>query len=123
MQPNLPASRHVASLETHLAEAEPEGLREEGVLAVLGAAVWREAARLAPGSAAPAPTAAQVLAELCRLRVNGVALVPAARAGSADRLGLGLFPVASCMNHSCLPNVSPYFEVQWRVWRRIPPPS
>lgn len=115
MQPSLPASRHVASLETHLAQADPEGLREEAVLAVLGAAIWREAASLAAGrsggNAAPAPTAGQVLTELCRLRVNGVAIVPAARAGSEDRIGLGLYPVASCMNHACLPNVSPYFKV------------
>ena len=121
MQPNHPASRHVASLETHLAETDPEGLREEAVLAVLAAAVWQEAASSAPGcggGGAPAPTAAQVLEEICRLRVNGVAVVPAARAGDAHRLGLGLYPVASCMNHSCLPNVSPYFEVP-RGWRRI----
>lgn len=51
-----------------------------------------------------APTAASVLAELCRVEVNGIAMTRPAHGGEEDRNGLGLFPMASLLNHSCCPN-------------------
>jgi hypothetical protein len=38
-------------------------------------------------------------------------VVPSERRVSEDRLALALYPVASLMNHSCLPNVAVRFEV------------
>lgn len=53
------------------------------------------------------------------MQINGLAVVPSERRGTEDRLALALYPVASLMNHSCLPNVAVRFEV-WAAALLLP---
>ncbi|PSC76706.1 exostosin-like glycosyltransferase isoform B [Micractinium conductrix] len=124
------AARQVASLGTHFQRLHPQEVAELAALAALAHAAWRQAAAeaaAAGGAAQPATggdgggggggleeeegvTAGDVLEALCRLQINGLAVVPAERRGSEDRLGLALYPVGALMNHSCQPNVAARFE-------------
>ena len=45
-----------------------------------------------------------------QVRVNAIAVVPRMHSRAEDNLGLGLYPRAALLNHSCAPNVSSYFS-------------
>ena len=50
------------------------------------------------------------------MRVNAIAVVPAAHSGPEDWLGLALYPRAAMLNHACEPNVAASFgSLQLRI--------
>ncbi|GAB4822648.1 hypothetical protein N2152v2_009694 [Parachlorella kessleri] len=144
-EPTDPKSQLVAALEDHFADLAPEEAVRLGALALLTHATWQQALALAgddswkscssaageaearsaqqtpeaSGRAARGVSTEDVLRALCQVRVNGIAVVPPARAGAGDRLGVGIYPTASMMNHSCRPNVSLRFEGTTAVVRTL----
>ena len=110
------AASQVAQLGTHLAELDPTELVQLAALAAVAHATWQRAAEdaaaaTAAGSGEPQQqqgqqqgegaaaasgsgiSAGDVLAALCLLQINGLAVVPPERQGSGDRLALALYPV------------------------------
>lgn len=99
------AAAQVASLGTHLEEMDAEEAAQLAALAAVAHATWQQAAAEAGlaaggggGSSAGAEaessvSIADVLEALCRLQINGLAVVPPERSGSSDRLALALYPV------------------------------
>ncbi|KAI3429305.1 hypothetical protein D9Q98_005400 [Chlorella vulgaris] len=144
-----PAARQVAALGTHFQELDPSDAAQLAALAAVTHATWRRAVlesaagraaagQLPGGAAAHGGSAAReeageeaeeallscvtveaVLSALCRFQINGLAVVPSERRGTEDRLALALYPVASLMNHSCLPNVAVRFEGSKLIVRTV----
>ncbi|KAL4856762.1 SET and MYND domain-containing protein 4 [Chlorella vulgaris] len=144
-----PAAQQVAALGTHFQELDPSDAAQLAALAAVTHATWQRAVlesaaaraaagQLPGGGAAHAGSAAgeeageeaeeallscvtveAVLSALCRFQINGLAVVPSQRRGSEDRLALALYPVASLMNHSCLPNVAVRFEGSKLIVRTV----
>ncbi|KAG1678860.1 hypothetical protein FOA52_003528 [Chlamydomonas sp. UWO 241] len=56
------------------------------------------------------PKALELFRWMCRIAVNGVALRPALSASADERFGLGMFPAAALLNHSCRPNACLRFD-------------
>ena len=110
------AAELAASLETHFTELPRAEALRQAALAVVATGVWQAAqervlASSRAGAAGGNITAAEVLAALCQVAINGLAIVPPDCARAEDRLGLGIYPVAALLNHSCEPNVGVRFEV------------
>jgi hypothetical protein len=96
------AATQVATLGTHLSEMDGEEAAQLAALAAIAQATWTQAAAeaaLAAGGASGGGeedggiSTADVLEALCRLQINGLAVVPPERRGSGDRLSLALYPV------------------------------
>lgn len=119
------AARQVAALGTHFADLPTGELAQLAALAAVAHATWQAAAAGAePATPAAAVSAGDVLGALCRLQVNGLAVVPPQRRGSEDRRGLALYPVGALMNHSCRPNVSVRFQARpslFSTYLSLPP--
>ena len=110
------AAQRISLLQSHLADLDPGEAAELAALAAVAHATWAAAATAgrSGGSGTAAVGVSDVLRALCWVQVNGVAVVPAERAGHADRLALALYPTASLMNHACSPTVAVHFEVRWQ---------
>lgn len=94
------AASQVAALGAHFEELGASEAAQLAALAAVAHATWQQAAAesaaaVGAGRAAAAGgiSAANVLDALCRLQVNGLAVVPPERRGSGDRLGLALYAV------------------------------
>lgn len=108
------AAAQVAALGTHLQEMEAGEAAQLAALAAVAHATLQQAAAEAAlasgsgsssssGSSSPSSSggdaggdsisAAEVLEALCRLQINGLAVVPPERHGTGDRLALALYPV------------------------------
>ena len=108
--PASPAStaatvEQVASLGAHLAELAPGERAQLAALAAVTHLIWQGAAAEAAAAAGGGEDGAgsevnggDVFLALCQLQVNGLAVVPPRRRGSADRRALALYPVGfRCM--------------------------
>jgi hypothetical protein len=102
----------VRSLETHFSSLSAEEAVHYAVLATLAQAAWGRALQRAGAAGGDSHlSTAEVLIALCQAHINGLAIVPVERSSAADRIGVGIFPAASLMNHACLPTVAVRFEV------------
>lgn len=84
----------------------PVQIMEHTFMAVLA----EECCRLTRPTSSSIPRASSILAALLRLHYNSIAVVPQQHASDADRIALALYPTASLMNHSCLPNIALVFD-------------
>ncbi|KAG7672585.1 hypothetical protein Ndes2526B_g08893 [Nannochloris sp. 'desiccata'] len=64
-------------------------------------------------------TIAEVLRALGIVHLNGIAIVPPAFGSEADSIGIGVYPVASFLSHSCIPNVSVRFQGNTAIIRAL----
>lgn len=94
------AAAQVEALGTHMGDMHAEEAAQLAALAAVAHATWQQAAAeaaLASGGgdaeAEGSVSIADVLEALCRLQINGLAVVPPERRGSGDRLALALYPV------------------------------
>jgi hypothetical protein len=62
---------------------------------------------------------ADVLRALCIVNLNGIAMVPPAFGSEEDSIGIAVYPVASFLSHSCIPNVSVRFEGNTAIIRAL----
>lgn len=120
VEPSAAASQ-VAALGTHLQQMEAGEAAQLAALAAVAHATLQQAAAEAAlasgsgssssgGSSSPSSSggdaggdsisAAEVLEALCRLQINGLAVVPPERHGTGDRLALALYPVG-WLGHGC----------------------
>jgi len=64
-------------------------------------------------------TVADVLRALCIVNLNSIAMVPPAFGSEEDSIGIAVYPVASFLSHSCIPNVSVRFEGNTAIIRAL----
>lgn len=117
------ADRAAAALGSHFADLAPEDAVHDATLACAAHAAFSLAVERCGGKVCPpAITAGDVLRALCMVQVNGLAIVPRAFGGAReDSIGVAVYPVASLMTHSCLPNVALRFEGAAAVVRAAVP--
>ncbi len=70
----------------------------------------KDGAFVGTGTTEGNPSAHHVLLALCKVRVNGIAIVPRMHRRSEGALASALYPRASGMNHACRPNVAVSFQ-------------
>lgn len=99
---------YMGSLEAHCKQLPFQAVAASLVLSCLLADCLAICARH-QGLQDATPDAAALLKAMQQVAVNGIAVVPSARRSEQDRLGLAVYPVASLLNHSCVPNTSLYF--------------
>lgn len=109
MQDHTPCAQFIKSLETHvhsLLRTRPEYLLELTFMATLAS----QCCRLTNHSNSSVPDPCSILKALLQVQFNSIAIVPQQHAAAADRVAVAVYPTASLMNHSCIPNVALTFE-------------
>lgn len=109
LQDRSPCAQFIKSLETHvssLVKTRPEYLMELTFMATLAS----ECCRLTDHSNSTLPDSCSILKALLQVQFNSIAIVPQQHAAASDRVAVAVYPTASLMNHSCIPNVALAFE-------------
>lgn len=118
------------SLETHFADMMPEDALHDATVACAAHAAWKLALQNSQNYGKSrfsqvweAVSVADVLHALCIVSCNGLAITPRAFGNSEEAIGIAIYPIASFMTHSCIPNVSLRFEGNTAIARSTAPLS
>jgi SET domain/Tetratricopeptide repeat len=117
------SSKVVSSLQTCFSKLDTEEAIWRATTACAAHAAWTLAYQRSITkytAIAPSPISiADVLRALGIVKLNGLAMVPPAFGSEEDSIGLAIYPVASFLSHSCIPNVSVRFEGNTAIIRTL----
>lgn len=83
------------------------------------ATLTAECCRLTDHAHSSIPTTHSILKALLQAHVNSIAVVPQQHMAASDRIAVAVYPTASLMNHSCIPNIALAFDGSKLVARPI----
>ena len=109
VQDDSPCARFMTTLETHfhhLLKAVPNHITESTFLVTLTA----ECCRVTDQAQSSIPPTSSILKALLQVQFNSIAVVPQQHTAASDRIAVAMYPTASLMNHSCIPNVALAFD-------------
>lgn len=102
----------MGSLLHHFKNLSPEAAVFESLVALVLHALWLKAVAKSSCHSGVMISPESILLALCVIRINAMAITDSASSNRSrdGAVGLGIYPVASFLTHSCTPNVSIRFD-------------